>query len=66
VNSASAAARRISAAFAGILFLTSTTTGRPGPVVSGEAERGVPETTRTGACATRWPAIAAMMAAVVL
>ena len=64
VNSISAAARWISAAFPGIRFLISTTAGcveEPG-----EAEPGDPESTRTGACCARWSDIATMIAAVVL
>jgi hypothetical protein len=66
VKDASAAARLISAAFAGIEFLISMTIGwfeRRGPLV---AEPEVPESTRTGTSAARCMATACMIAAVVL
>ena len=62
----SAIARLINALFPGILFFISTTVGSPELTGSCDPDPGVPESTKTGASTARWPAIAAMMAAVVL
>jgi len=66
VKDASAAARLIRAAFAGIRFLISITVGRFEDVESFAAERDDPEKTRIGTSAARCSAIADMIAAVVL
>src|ERR1700694_2462831 len=66
VNETSAMARLKSATLPGIRFLISTTVGLPEVTGSSDLDPGVPESTRTGACVARCPAIADMIAAVVL
>ncbi|MCW2111681.1 hypothetical protein M2210_003615 [Bradyrhizobium elkanii] len=64
MNSASASARLISAAFPGSQFLISITAGRPG--AGARAEPGIPEITTTFDSRAIRSEMAAMIAAVVL
>ena len=61
----SAIARLINALFPGNLFFISTMVGSP-ELTGSCLDPGVPESTKTGASIARCPAIADMMAAVVL